>query len=232
MSGTDPSELVAGWDVYVVGDRALAGGMAHRDIAATVFEAGARVYQIREKGDVSDVALLAEATAAAALAREAGASLIINDRVALAARCGAHGVHLGQGDKPVAEARRLLGPAAIIGFSTHDAAQLETAIAMACRPETRLDYISLGPLYPTTSKARPDPVVPHDVVAAWRARMPVPLVGIGGITAERIPAALGAGCDIVAVIQAAMAPSPLGMTRQIRELRRIFLAAQGGRITL
>lgn len=129
----------------------------------------------------------------AALCREAGATLIIDDRADVALLLDA-GVHVGQDDLAPADARRLLGAGRMIGFSTHNLAQLAAA---AGEP---VDYLAFGPVFPTSSKANPDPVVGLDGLAQARAAVRAPLVAIGGVTRANARQVFEAGADAVAVI--------------------------------
>ena len=130
-----------------------------------------------------------------ALARPRGASAIVNDRVDLALLAQAEGVHVGQDDLPVAEARALLGPGAIVGFSTHSVAQIDPALA------TPLSYIAVGPVFGTTSKETGYNAVGLELVReAVRRANGRPVVAIGGITLATAPAVIAAGASMVAVI--------------------------------
>lgn len=160
-------------------------------LAECLLEAGARILQFRHKG-LFTAAALSDAGAIASLCRDAGAHFIVNDRADIAALLGA-GVHLGQDDLPPAAARRLLG-SAIIGFSTHNRAQLEAAA------REDVEYVALGPIFATASKADPDPVVGTEQLRALRSLAPRPLAVIGGITLSNARSALEAGADSVAVI--------------------------------
>ena len=162
-------------------------------VLAALIEGGARFIQLRDK-DPSSGARLARADAAVALARSAGARLIVNDRADLARLAGADGVHVGQEDLAVDDVRRIVGPAAIVGVSTHDEAQVAAAV------RTSATYIAVGPIYGTLSKdtgytARGLALVRH---AARASALPV--VAIGGITLERAPEVIAAGAASVAVI--------------------------------
>jgi thiamine-phosphate pyrophosphorylase len=167
-------------------------GLALVETAAAMIEGGARILQIRHKmlwsGRVFD-----DAREVAALCRQAGATLIVNDRADIAKLLGA-GLHVGQDDLAPTDARALLGDEAVIGYSTHNAAQLRDA---AAEP---VDYIALGPIFGTTSKQNPDPAVGIDELRRCRALVEKPLVGIGGITRENARAVFEAGADAVAVI--------------------------------
>jgi thiamine-phosphate pyrophosphorylase len=138
--------------------------------------------------------LLRETGAALDTARTTGGTVVVNDRVDVALAAGAHGVHLGQGDLDPARARLLLGPEAMIGWSTHDLGQGLEARRLG------VDYVAVGPVSATTSKDRPDPVVPPWLPAALRGALGVPLVAIGGIRSESARLYLARGASSVAVI--------------------------------
>jgi thiamine-phosphate pyrophosphorylase len=120
--------------------------------------------------------------------------LIINDRVDVALAAGADGVHLGQDDLGVDDARRLLGPERIIGVSTHSMTQFEQAL------KTSATYIAVGPIFPTVTKEAAESPVGLQLLAATRALTDRTLVAIGGISIERARAVYQAGADSVAVI--------------------------------
>ena len=121
-------------------------------------------------------------------------TLIMNDRADLAMAAGFDGVHVGQDDLPVDAVRRIVGPDMIIGTSTHNPAQLRLAA------QTDADYLAIGPVFATASKANPDPVVGLEGVRLARSLTTKPLVAIGGITRANCRSVLDAGADSVAVI--------------------------------
>ena len=127
------------------------------------------------------------------LCRQAGVPLIVNDRADIAMLLGA-GLHLGQDDLPLQDARRLIGAATWLGYSTHNAAQLTAA------DREPPDYLAIGPLFGTQSKLNPDPVVGVPQLRDLRPLTGKPLVAIGGITRANARSALEAGADSVAVI--------------------------------
>jgi thiamine-phosphate pyrophosphorylase len=179
-------------------------------LAEAILAGGARVLQLRAKRATTRE-LIALARAVRERAVRAGALLILNDRADVARLVGT-GVHLGQDDLPPAAARTILGPDAVIGFSTHNLAQLDAAVRAG-----GVDYLAFGPIFATRSKANPDPELGVNLLAQARARCPVPLVAIGGITVETIPAVRAAGADSVAVIGAiASAADPAEATRRLR----------------
>ena len=164
-------------------------------IARAMLAGGARLLQLRMKRAATGD-LFATAQRLRELTGEVGATFIVNDRVDVALASDADGVHLGQDDLPVAVARSLLGPTRLIGYSTHDERQL--AAAAGCGA----DYLSLGPIFVTTSRAAADPVIGCERLRAARPRVAEPVVAIGGITAARAPEVLAAGADAVSVIAA------------------------------
>ncbi len=168
---------------------------SHEEIVTRLLAGGARLIQLRDK-EAGARDLLDAARACLRLTRAAGATLLINDRVDVALAADADGVHLGQDDVAVEEARQLLGPDKLIGLSTHNLEQFQRALA------TSADYLAVGPVYQTTTKENPDPVVGLDLVRQARALTSLPLVAIGGITPERAPEVIAAGADCVAVISA------------------------------
>lgn len=140
-----------------------------------------------------------EAVIAAAVRRLAplvqgrGVAMIVNDRPDLAAALGCDGVHVGQSDASVAEARRIMGRSAMIGATCHDSRHLAMEAA-----EAGADYVAFGAFYPTGTKQtvhRPDP----DILTVWQATMEVPCVAIGGITIDNAAPLVAAGADFLAV---------------------------------
>jgi thiamine-phosphate pyrophosphorylase len=164
------------------------------DVAAAeaLLQAGARILQFRHKSFFSRRAF-EEASRISELCRHAGAIFVVNDRADIAKLLDA-AVHLGQDDLAPADARRILPAPGIIGFSTHNEQQL---LAGNLEP---VDYLAIGPIFPTRSKLNPDPVVGLDQLRAWRSLTQKPLVAIGGITRELAPQVFEAGADSVAVI--------------------------------
>jgi thiamine-phosphate pyrophosphorylase len=201
--------------LYAITDRRLSG-LSHAEQVARLCEGGARVVQLREK-HLAPREFYGEAEAALRVARARGVRLIVNDRADVALALGADGVHLGQDDMPPTAARALLGAAAFIGLSTHSVAQ---AVAAARLP---VDYIAIGPVFNTSSKANPEPVVGLEGVRLVREAVGrIPLVAIGGVTRANARSVLEAGADSVAVIGALLAPGdPAEITRRTLD----FLAA-------
>ena len=179
--------------VYPITDRRLAG-TDHAAQVRALASAGARFIQLREK-ELPDDQLYAEARSALEAAVDAGVTLIINDRVDLAVALKAPGVHLGQSDLTPDSARRLLGPDAIIGFSTHNIGQVREAVKMP------IDYLAFGPIFPTSTKEDPDPVTGIELLReVSEIAGPIPVVAIGGITRLNICNVLAAGAASAAII--------------------------------
>jgi len=173
-----------------------AGRLHGRDPAFVVdslARAGARLIQLRVKG-LSDRRWLAMAGAALAAARASGAYLVVNDRADIARIAGADGLHVGQDDLAGTDARAVVGPGVLLGVSTHNLDQLAAAATAA------VDYLAIGPVFPTRTKENPDPVVGLEMVRRARAATTRPLVAIGGITRANARSVVEAGADGVAVI--------------------------------
>ena len=173
-----------------------AGRLHGRDPAFVVdslARAGARLIQLRVKG-LSDRRWLAMAGAALAAAHASGAHLMVNDRADIARIAGADGLHVGQDDLAGTDARAVVGPGVLLGVSTHNLDQLAAAATEA------VDYLAIGPVFPTRTKDNPDPVVGLEMVRRARAATTRPLVAIGGITRANARSVVEAGADGVAVI--------------------------------
>ncbi len=154
---------------------------------------GFRIAQYRHKGNFTR-RVFDEAAAVGAMLRSAGVCFIVNDRADIAVALDADGVHVGQEDLPVDAVRRIVGNRLIVGYSTHNAAQLS---GVAC---AHADYLAIGPVFGTSSKRAPDPVVGLDGVRAARLLAAKPLVAIGGIRIENAREVLLAGADSVSMI--------------------------------
>ncbi len=157
-----------------------------------LLEGGAEILQFRHKGFWGrDIFTLARDVAS--LCGQAGVPYVVNDRADYAAILGA-GLHVGQDDLAPADARRVIGADASLGFSTHNAAQMRAA---ASEP---VDYVAFGPVFPTVSKENPDPVEGVEALREVRQLTSRPLVAIGGITRENASLCWSAGADSVAII--------------------------------
>jgi thiamine-phosphate pyrophosphorylase len=168
-------------------------GVSIESFARDLRAAGIRFLQYRDK-DAADELLLDRAAMLRAIFPGSDSCLILNDRVSLAFSAGYDGVHVGQEDLSPAEARAVLGSDMVVGVSTHGESQLREA---AVSP---VDYVAIGPVFATSSKLVPDPVVGLEGVRSARAITDKPLVAIGGITRTNCAAVIEAGADSVAVI--------------------------------
>lgn len=177
------------------------------DVLRAALAGGVDVFQLRDK-EASGEELLAVTPELRALCDDAEALFVLNDRPSLVEATGADGVHLGQDDMPVAEARALAGDEVLIGLSTHTPAQVDAARGV--------DYIGVGPVHSTPTKPG-RPAVGSDLVAHAAAHATVPFFAIGGIAAHNVQAVVAAGARRIAVVRAiAHAPDPEGAAAQLR----------------
>jgi thiamine-phosphate pyrophosphorylase len=194
----------------IVDAEACAGaGRAPLDVARAFLSAGVRCIQLRIKGWDSGPFLDLARTVVEEATR-AGCTVIVNDRADIAAIAGAHGLHVGQEDLSPADARHILGAAAIIGLSTHTRAQWQSAVAEP------VSYLAIGPVYGTVSKATGYEAVGLEVVreaSADASAAGLPVVAIGGITLERAPEVIASGAASVAVIGDLLTGSPEARAR-------------------
>lgn len=208
-----PSRMALSWrGFYAIVDPDVCAGDP-LDVADAFLRGGCAVLQLRHKSDATagDRATLALARALSAKCRAASVPFVMNDRLDLALLADADGLHLGQDDLPIAEARRFFrGP---IGVSTHDLAQLARAIAEGA------DLVGFGPVFATSTKKNPDPVVGLDGLAAACRAASVPVVAIGGIDRERARLCFEAGAALVAAIGATCAADdPEAAARALHEV--------------
>jgi len=195
--------------LYVLMSGTACGG-SMRECARAAIAGGADAIQLREK-DTPDGALLAMAAELRELTDETGRMLIINDRPDIAAIVGADGVHLGQGDLPIAEARKLLRPGAIVGKSTHNIGQAKAALNEGA------DYIGVGPMFETATKDA-GPTAGPEYLRQVLKEVPLPAAAIGGITPENVGQLVEAGAKCVAVSAAiCCATDPKAAAKAIRD---------------
>jgi thiamine-phosphate pyrophosphorylase len=179
--------------LYVILDAALLNN-SPRDCAQELAAAGVRLMQYRDKS-ASPRNLLHTSRELVSSLTTRGVSLVVNDRPDIAALAGAAGVHVGQEDLEPEQARAVVGKEIWVGVSTHNLEQFRRAAA------TSADYIAVGPIFATTSKHNPDPVVGLEFIRQVRTLTDKPIVAIGGITLERAASVIAAGADSVAVIR-------------------------------
>lgn len=200
--------------LYALLDPTLAGGHELDDLARMV-AAGATIVQLRDKRGETRAMIDAARSLRCVLA-SARIPLLVNDRVDVALAAQADGVHLGQEDMAVADARRLLGPAAVIGLSVKTPAEAEAV------PLELVDYVAVGGVFATASKQNEGPPIGLDglrrIVGALRRRKAeLPICAIAGINAGNAAAVIAAGADGVAVISAlSLAPDPAAAARALR----------------
>lgn len=175
-------------------DVAARAGWVPVDLAQAFLDGGARWLQVRAK-HLPSGAFLDLCDDIVRCAAACDATVVVNDRTDLALACGAAGVHVGQDDLPPAAVRRLLGPDAVVGYSTHTIAQVDDAL------QEPVSYIAVGPVFGTSTKATGYDAVGFDLVLAAAARAGGrAVVAIGGITLERVSEVVAAGASAVAVI--------------------------------
>jgi thiamine-phosphate pyrophosphorylase len=193
--------------LYVILDAALITS-PERDCAASLAEAGVRLLQYRNKSASARQYLESSRELAETLVPR-GVSFFVNDRPDVAFLAGASGVHLGQEDLDVEQTRQVVGRDRLVGVSTHDREQFDRAVTSSA------DYIAVGPIFGTSSKVNPDPVVGLAFLRMLRGLTEKPIVAIGGITLERAAGAIEAGADSVAVISGILsAADPAQRARQ------------------
>ena len=164
------------------------------ELASQLAASGVELIQLRDKRTPSSQVFTTGRKLTSLLAPH-NVRFILNDRPDIAAMLNCGGVHVGQEDLPVEDARKICGPSQWVGVSTHNLEQLRRA------DRTSADYIAIGPIFPTSTKENPDPVVGLDFIRAARAITRKPLVGIGGITLDSAADVFRAGADSVAIIR-------------------------------
>jgi len=205
---TEPCRL------YLISPQEVGGDFPER-LSSVVREEVVAAFQLRVK-DVPEHELARLAEPLQRICSDAGVAFIVNDSVSLAKRLGADGVHLGQQDGDVREARAALGPQAQIGVTCHDSRHLAMDAG-----EAGADYVAFGAFYPTTTKPshyRPDP----SILSWWSSIFEIPCVAIGGITPQNAEPLVDAGADFLAVCQAIwLAPDPTKVVREFSDLLKI-----------
>jgi thiamine-phosphate pyrophosphorylase len=197
--------------LHILTDTVLQSRFSHLELARMAIKGGADTIQFRQKvGATREMIEIVRQLKQLCL--DSGATLVVNDRLDVAIAAEADGVHLGQDDFPIPLARKLLGESRIIGGS---AATLEEA--QKCLVEGA-DYIGFGPVYPTTSKADADPATGIKVLKQTVEAIPLPIIAIGGISAENTPEVMRAGAKGIAVISAVCCQDdPEQSTRALRQ---------------
>lgn len=187
--------------------------------AEAAVHTGVKIIQLRMKNAPRD-AILETARRVRAVTRGTGTAFILNDDPELAVACEADGVHLGQDDMPLPEARRRYPALRLFGLSTHTLAQARAAIPL------QPDYIGVGPVYATPTKAIPDPTLGVEAAAEMIRAVPFPAVAIGGLDVETLPSILKTGAKNFAVVRAVCASDdPAAAIRRIQALAASFREA-------
>jgi len=200
--------------IYLVTDAQLCRGRSLEDVVAAAIRGGVTCIQLREK-TASTRHVFALAQALHQVAQRAGIPFVVNDRLDIALACAAEGLHLGQGDLPVSEARRLLPERTFIGLSVESFADLEAAATLD------VDYLGISPLFATPTKADTQAPWGLDGLRLARTRTRLPLVAIGGIHPDIAARTFAAGADGVAVVSAiCAADDPEAAARQLARSAR------------
>lgn len=200
------------WGIYAITDRASSGNRPITETVEAALAGGVRVVQLRDK-EMTFEDLVTVGREIRHLTRKSGAMFIVNDNPYLALETGADGVHIGQEDIPIEVARDIVGPDMLIGLSTHTR---EQALMAQLLP---VDYIGIGPVYETKTKASPWPVVGTDTLRWARLTVSIPIVAIGGITASSIPDVVAAGAHNAAIIRDLMSAEDIeGRARHLCEV--------------
>lgn len=198
--------------LYLVTDQSCARGRMLTDVVAAAVQGGVTCVQLREK-QLNTRDFYAQAMLLKELLAPHHIPLVINDRIDVALACGAQGVHLGQGDMPVAQARRLLPPDVFIGWS------VETMEDVARSASLSVDYLGVSPIHATPTKTDTQAPWGLDGLRKVRSATTLPLVAIGGIHAGNARAVLAAGADGLAVVSAlCSAPDPRAAAAALRKL--------------
>src|SRR6202521_5126772 len=193
--------------LYVILDAALIT-VPDSECAQKLADAGVRLLQFRNKS-ASSRELFESSSRLSSLLTPRGVSFFVNDRADVAFLAGATGVHVGREDLGVDEARSVIGTGKLVGVSTHNLEQFQRAA------KTTADYVAVGPVFSTSTKANPDPVVGIEFIRRIRPLTDKPIVAIGGIPLEHAAELVQAGADSVAVISdILLAPDPGQRARQ------------------
>ena len=205
------------YDLYVITDDALAGGLSHPEIARRAVAGGADVIQLRDKV-LNCRELVRIGREIRAITKPAGALFIVNDRLDVALACGADGVHLGQEDIGPGIARQLAPAGFLIGVSVGSVAEALEAEAEGA------DYVALSPVFGTPSKADAGPGHGLNQLRKIREAVKIPVIAIGGINSGNVRDVIRAGADGIAVISAVV--SAPDITGAARDLKRIIRQAR------
>src|SRR5438552_4275473 len=200
--------------LYVITDRGLARGRSHEEIVAAALRGGAHIIQLRDK-DLPQAELAELGMRLGRMCHDAGALFIVNDDPEVALQAGADGVHVGPTDVPPDQARAILGPEAIVGWS------IKSSVETARQAEQLgVSYVAVGSIFPTSTKEGATPVG-VDAIGHIRQAVRLPVAAIGGINAGNVGTVVDAGADMACVISAAVAAPDV--TLACSELSRIMM---------
>jgi thiamine-phosphate pyrophosphorylase len=210
-------QLVPDWGLYVITGDQWSRGRTLSDIVSQAIAGGASAIQLREKG--MDTGQLVEAARCIRkITQEAGAALIINDRVDVALAVDADGVHIGQHDMNIADVRKVIGIHKLVGVSTHNVIEAKLA------EEAGADYIGVGPIFATATKEDIETPKGIQMLQEIRDAVSIPCIAIGGIKPENVAQVISAGADGVAVITAVVAAD--NVKQAAAEMLQIINAAK------
>ncbi len=190
-------------------------GISIEDFARGLRESGVRFLQYRDK-DGTNSEVLERASVLRGIFPASDSRLILNDRVALVLAARFDGVHVGQQDMAPAEVRNILGRPAIVGVSTHNELQLRAA------DNSPADYLAIGPVFATTSKQNPDPMIGLEQLRKARRLTSKPLVAIGGINLSNALAVLDAGADSIAILSDLLPRAGYSVEKRVREFLAVL----------
>ena len=199
--------------LYAVTDRAWVGKQTLYEQVEAALRGGVTCVQLREK-ELDEAAFLQEAESVCALCRRYGVPFIVNDNVDIALACGADGVHVGQEDMKAGEVRRRVGEDMILGVSVHTVGEARQAVRDGA------DYLGLGAVFPTSTKADADQM-PNETLRAICDAVDIPIVAIGGINRDNLLKLAGSGVDGVALVSAIFSAEDIeGTCRGLRALSK------------
>jgi thiamine-phosphate pyrophosphorylase len=216
LQGTTHSSLLQRLVLHVLTDREWSRGRDILEVVNAAIDGGATVIQLRDK-TASTRTLIEEGLALRELTRKRGALFIVNDRIDVALAVEADGAHVGQDDMPATLARKMLGADRILGVSAGNLEEAAEAVKAGA------DYLGVGPIYPTRGKVDAGPATGEHLLTELAKRYTIPLVAIGGITAQNAGAVIRAGAHGIAVITAVVNAEDI--TAAARELRLAVEAA-------
>lgn len=204
------------YDLYVVTDEKIRKGVTHQQIAKSAVSGGADVIQLRDK-EMSGRELFETAREIREITRGAGVLFIVNDRMDIALASGADGVHLGQDDLPVHEARKLAPDNFIIGISVRSVTEAINA------DQGGADYVAVSPVFGTGTKPDAGLGLGTELITAIRQNISIPVIGIGGIQKENLRGVILSGAEGIAVISAVVnAPDVSNAVHELKSLVRHY----------